>query len=90
MLGADPAKQAAAAAAAAGGGGGGGGAAAGTAFLGVSDTSMGKLMRDEACSRLLEVAVAVAPDDLWEEFHTRWGAPGGGGEQQAAGGGGGA
>ncbi len=33
---------------------------------------MGKLLRDVSCSRLLEVAVAVAPPDVAEEFYTRF------------------
>lgn len=38
---------------------------------GISEGHMGKLLRDEACSRLLEVALAVAPDEMYMDFYSR-------------------
>jgi hypothetical protein len=44
----------------------------GSRLVTIADSHVGKLMRDECYSRVLEVVMAVAPADVFEEIYTRF------------------
>jgi hypothetical protein len=44
----------------------------GSRLVTIADSHVGKLMRDECYSRVLEVVMAVAPPDVFEEIYSRF------------------